>query len=348
MPVEKAVYILLLNWNNWKDTIECLESIFKLEYDRFKVIVCDNNSDNNSLRKIKEWANGLRVAHFLDNDQIKKVVLPYVDKPVRYIEYSIEDVQKCTYDNENRKLILIQTRKNLGFAGGNNIGLKYALNCNDCDYIWLLNNDTVVDKMALKVLVDCAKTNKNSIYGSKLLSYYYPSRIQALGISFNKYWGTTKFVVNQSDISKIDFLVGASMFIPSYVLKRIGLFSEEYFLYYEEADFWKKCKNKYTFVCALDSIVYHKEGATIGASNKSKIEKSLIGDFYGIRNRILFMKKYYPNYLITVYLGLIVTIFNRIRRKQYTRVKMIFKIITNSNMTYLEYLTNFNNKKQEK
>lgn len=80
------------------------------------------------------------------------------------------------------------------------------------------------------------------------------------------------------------------------------------------------------FGIALDSFVYHKEGSSTGGKAKSK---SLIADYYGIRNRILFTKKYYKYCLPTVYLGLILAIINRIRRRQFTRILMILKLMFN-------------------
>ena len=79
--------------------------------------------------------------------------------------------------------------------------------------------------------------------------------------------------------------------------------------------------------CNLNSVVYHKEGASAGGNTKDKNTKSKISDYYSIRNRVLFTKKYFIEYLPTVYLGLILTIVNRVRRKQYNRVWMVLKIM---------------------
>lgn len=297
---EPKVDIITVNWNGWKDTIECLESLTKLDYANFSVIVCDNGSQDDSVEQLTNW---------LDT-------------------------------NSKIQVQLIETKKNLGFAGGNNIGIKQALKAG-CDYIWLLNNDTVVDKDALKSMVSYAQEHHNTICGSKLMYYDTPSKVQALGNKLNTYLGTTKFIVEEKEMNQIDYLVGASMLIPQQVFKDVGLLSEEYFLYYEEADLWQKCKGKYDFRCVLNSLVYHKEGAAIGANNKQKAEKSLIGDFYSIRNRILFMKKYFSSHMLTMYIGLIVTIINRILRGQSERVGMVLRLIFNYNMTFEEYLSKY-------
>jgi GT2 family glycosyltransferase len=203
----------------------------------------------------------------------------------------------------------------------------YALKQCDCDYIWLLNNDTVVDSAALQTLASYSQNRPTAICGSTLRYYYEPQRVQALGNSLNRFFGTTHFVTDEKKIDTIDFLVGASMFVPKKVFMEKGLLSEEYFLYYEEADFWQQCKDEYQFVCVEESVVYHKEGASIGGNNRNKNKKSLLADYYSIRNRILFMKNYFPQYMPTVYIGLLMTIINRIRRKQFSRIWMVIKLM---------------------
>lgn len=337
LTMEQSVYIVLLNWNGWQDTIECLESIGKLDYSRYKVIVCDNQSSDHSVEHIKAWANGQLQCHCSSTSpEIQERVLPCIKKPIAYRELAVEDIETIGQEDANCKLILLHTGGNLGFAGGCNVGIRYALHQQDCGYIWLLNNDTVVDTKALRMLVEYNKVHTTSICGSKLLYYYDPSRIQALGNSLNRFLGTTHFITDKNNINAIDFLVGASMFMPKDVFIKKGLLSEDYFLYYEEADFWQQCKDEYRFVCVEESVVYHKEGASTGASDKKIYTKSIIGDFYGIKNRILFMKKYFPQYMISVYLGLIMTMINRIRRKQFNRVVMVLKLMVNCNANYTD------------
>ena len=337
MLMTKKVYIIILNWNGWCDTIECLESVLKLNYPDFTVVVCDNGSANGSVDKIKAWAQGEQLAGLGQDELVKNKVLPYVKKPLPFVEINSSNLTQAVHTH-TAKLIILRSEENLGFAGGNNLGLQYAMQQDDCNYIWLLNNDTVVDQEALQELVKCADQDTKVICGSKILYYFEPERIQALGNSFNKFFGTSKFVTEEADLSAIDFLVGASLLIPKDIFIDTGLLSEDYFLYYEEADLWQKVKGKCKFACALKSLVYHKEGAAVGANNRNKGCKSLLGDFYGIRSRLLFMKKYFPFYLPTVYLGLLFTIFNRFRRHQYDRVKMVIQLMLRPSLTFDEYL----------
>ena len=84
----KKVYIILVNYNGWQDTIECLESLYKIDYENYQVLVVDNDSSNNSLEYIKSWADGKTIIDEKDTTIYKKYVLPYIEKPKEYIEYN--------------------------------------------------------------------------------------------------------------------------------------------------------------------------------------------------------------------------------------------------------------------
>ena len=113
------VYVILLNYKNYQDTLECIKSVNMLSYSNFKIIVLDNDSRNGSEENIKKF------------------------------------IKESAWKN----VIFIQTGANLGFVGGNNIGIKYALNDEKMQYVWLLNNDTEVDKLALTNLVNKMDSN---------------------------------------------------------------------------------------------------------------------------------------------------------------------------------------------
>lgn len=329
------VYIIILNWNGWQDTIECLESVFRINHNNYKVIVCDNASSNGSLNKIKEWANGDSQANIAEDVRISICTYPSVCKPISYVEYTREQAEQGGTIREEPPLILIQTGANLGFAGGNNVGIKYALAKNDFEYIWLLNNDTVIDCDALAFMIKkIEQDSKFGICGSTLLFYNSPDIVQALGgATYNKWFGISHHVgggshFNKNDnlVTDFDYIVGASMLVSKSFLLDIGFLSEDYFLYYEELDWAIRAKNKYQLTYATESIVYHKEGATIESNSEYK---SIIADYYSIRNRLRFAQKYYQYTLPSVYISLILAIVNRIRRKQWKRVLMIIGVIFN-------------------
>ena len=140
-----TVAIITLNWNGWADTVECLESVYQINYPNYHVVVVDNHSSDNSVRKIKDYASG--------NLEVKSNFFKYdpTNKPIEIVQYSRENWEIKKNSNTNKQLILIKNEINYGFAEGNNIGIEYALSNLNLDYIMLLNNDTVVDKKFLKL-----------------------------------------------------------------------------------------------------------------------------------------------------------------------------------------------------
>ena len=337
------VYILVLNWNGWRDTIECLESVFRLNYDNYQVIVCDNQSQDNSFQQIMNWANGLNEVNIQKSDPMYAFSYPPVSKPISYVTYdrsSAESGGNLNHSDSTDKppLILIQTGDNLGFAGGNNVGLRYIMTQADSQYVWLLNNDTVVEKNSLLNMVSYSsrKPFKN-ICGSKLIFYEDPQYVQAYaGAKYNKWTGNAKslgMLNNTSqpvDVSKIEnelsYIMGASWLLPVSFLHEIGLMEDAYFLYYEEIDWCIRGQESYQLCYADNAIVYHKEGKSIGSSS-DKTKTSLFSDFYLFKNKLVFTKKFYPKALIPVYFTTFLQALNRVRRNQLDKAKLIIQIL---------------------
>src|ERR1700744_2007884 len=173
------VYIIILNWNGWRDTIECLESVFRLDYLNYRVIVCDNASADESIAYIAAWAEG-ELAAGCANRALQYLSTPPCPKPIPSLRVGPKD--NISLASCSERLILVQADTNLGFAGGNNIGLRLALAAGDLDYVWLLNNDTVVDPSALTRMVERMEPRPDAgICGSTLRYYDRPQIVQALG-----------------------------------------------------------------------------------------------------------------------------------------------------------------------
>ena len=328
------VYILLLNWNGWKDTIECLETVFRNDYPNYQVVVCDNDSQDRSIERIKDWSEGRLNAEVPKKNKLRNLSFPTVNKPVPYVEYSRGDVEAGKITTcIDAPLILIQTGENLGFAGGNNVGLRYALARDDFDYVWLLNNDTVIKPNALTEMVKRMQEKPDAgICGSTLPYYYEPEKIWALGgATYNKWLARQKHIgqdqpTNQAIDSKliehdIDYIVGASMLVSRSFLKDIGLMNEEYFLYFEEPDWAARAWKKYSMVYAPNSFVYHKAG--VSTKTLEKLGKKSISEKLARRNRVLFTRKYFIWVLPTVLLELLYEwLKSRFRvLKRFSRIK---------------------------
>ena len=328
MPV-RPIAIVLLNYNSWLDTIECLESVLKLDYKNYKIFLVDNSDNTTSWDKIIGWADG---GVMVDETKYPELINPLVKKPINYKAYFEGD----EIEDTDQDLILIRAKRNDGFAAGNNIALRQIMKNNKFDYVWLLNNDTVVPKNSLKVLTNNIESNKSNIgiLGSALAYYSNPKTLQGIGGDYNKWFGTSKPIDNGKNIlslktnNKIDYPIGAAMFVTKKFLNEVGLLNEEYFLYYEELD-WVLRGRKYGFTVSYspESIVYHKVGSSIGTGKA--MERSEFSDYYTLKNRIKFVKKYYPLFLPTTYLGFLIVIFNRLKRNQMEFAKNAFKIMLN-------------------
>jgi GT2 family glycosyltransferase len=329
------VYVIILNWNSWSDTIDCLSHIFKLDYSNFKVIVCDNGSTDQSLMRIKVWADNELMKYSSEFHQTSSPDFEN-SKLKNYIEYTREEAENGGFNtNSSTRLILINNAENLGYAGGNNVGLKYILSKDDFDFAWILNNDTITDPNALKGLINRMISQPNiGMCGSKILYHHDPTKVQAYGgATFNCRTGTTKLIGNYFDAnshvdinsieSQMECVLGASIAVSKSFLLTIGLMSEDYFLYYEEIDWSLRAKGLFELGYASDSIVYHKEGGSAGGGSWSG-KQSLLISFYTSRNRLKLMRKFYPHNLPYVYMGLFTSLLGRIYRHQWRNAFIIF------------------------
>jgi GT2 family glycosyltransferase len=210
----RRVYIILVNWNGWSDTLACLESLVLLNYPDFRIVVCDNGSTNDSSLRIRQWMHS---------------------RPERFAEYSRSVGEHGGDGGEDAPLVLINTGSNLGFAGGSNVGIRYAMARGDGDYCWLLNNDTVTEPDALSHLVTRMQEDQSiGICGSTLRLYAKQERVQALGGGHYYRWiglpwhygrfshwpGT---VPRQPAESRMNYIEGASMLVSRQFIEQVGL-----------------------------------------------------------------------------------------------------------------------------
>jgi GT2 family glycosyltransferase len=209
-------------------------------------------------------------------------------------------------------LVLIENAHNLGYGGGNNVGMRYALARGDASCFWLLNNDTVVKEHALTALMARLEERPAAgMCGSTIRYYQHRDRIQALGGAryfslLGVAWHIGRGERGESTAdpeqieSKLSYIVGASLLVSRRFVEDIGLLAEDYFLYFEEIDWAWRAKGRYTLAFAPDSVVYHKVGASIG-TRTAPWRKSRICDYFTLRNRIVFTRRYCPWALPTIY-----------------------------------------------
>jgi hypothetical protein len=172
--VEPRVAIVVLNWNGWRDTIECLESIRRITYSNYWTVVVDNGSTDDSLVRIREYCRR-ELKESSDSSTTKesrsgRSHVVEIDYQMA-LTASHSDLTNTVTDT-GLQLALIRNLGNLGFAEGNNVGIVFSMNTLDARYILLLNNDTVVDPDILTELVTVAEKDKRiGLLGPK--TYYH-------------------------------------------------------------------------------------------------------------------------------------------------------------------------------
>ncbi|MBL7074160.1 glycosyltransferase family 2 protein [candidate division KSB1 bacterium] len=290
--------VIILNWNGWKDTLECLNSLTESTYQNFQIIVVDNGSTDNSLDIIRSWARGempVAVGPFDSSSKIQERNL------VEYDQSDIDDIHYSSnliHNSGKEDVVLIKNSSNLGFAGGNNVGIRYALKCN-FDKVLLLNNDTTVDPECLRTLVEFL--NHNKVYGvitPKIKYYYHPNLIWNCGGKLTIFGSRKYYYLNKKDDKRgggnkeITFITGCALMARASIFQQYGLLSELFFLGEEDYDFSLRMKkNGVRMAAVLSAKVYHK----VGASRVLIFEQDVLAKaFVHHLNRFIHLKDYYP------------------------------------------------------
>lgn len=244
------VTIVILNWNTFAVTRDCLMSLDQVDYPNRATLLVDNGSSDGSPDKL--------AAQFAE-------------------------------------VTIIRNNSNLGFAAGNNVGIRCALQ-RGTDYVLLLNNDTVVSPSFLSSMVAVAERDPRIGVLSPLIYYFEPSdRIWYAGGSFAKWRGVAFHQGQGSHLSarykttrEVTFVTGCALLIRSTVIAQVGLLDETFFMVCEDTD-WsiRVLRSGYKAVYVPDAVIWHKESSTI----KTQTGKWL-RDYYNIRNSVLVARKH--------------------------------------------------------
>jgi GT2 family glycosyltransferase len=295
LPTNKIIAIIIVNFNGYLDTINCLNSLLNLKNVKYLICVVDNKSTNNSHSFLLSWFS-INKSKYLDNNNI-------ID------------------------LIFLSSDYNGGFAYANNFAIKYLSNI-VVDYYWFLNNDTEVTPYSLSFLV--SKMNNNptiGICGSTLL-HHGTDTIHVLGGGFFcKYSCSTSLFYSERSLKsilpveiekvKIDFVAGASMLVSKEFIRDIGLMNESYFLYFEELDWAVRALNCYQIGFEYRSVVYHKVGSSIGTDKSSKMSQ-----YYIIRALTLFYIFHQPLLTPLLFYKIFRIVLHLIINKKYSLIKV--------------------------
>lgn len=296
------VYIIIVNWNGWADTLECLATVFRSTYPEYRVIVCDNGSCDDSIARIAEWGAGVLRYPVVGSPFGELMVA--ADRPIRTVIVPADQDVSLGGEGDDWDLLVVATGSNLGFAAGNNVGMRIARARGDCAYVWLLNNDTVVDPQALSAMVHRMEAvSRAGMCGSRIHYYHEPDKIWALGGGrFRKWCGRSENIGLGLDSSRgilmdtdavehaMEYPAGASMLVREAYLREVGLMDERYFLYCEEPDWARRGAGRFSLAYARDSIVYHK----VAASTKKLDADALSAEVRLLRSQLRFMARFHP------------------------------------------------------
>lgn len=227
----------------------------------------------------------------------------------------------------------IRSDKNLGFAGGNNLGIKQATG----DYLFLVNNDTEFTPGLLEALVKVMDENPAVGMVSPKIKYFNDKGlIQYAGYTgMNYYTGRNSCIgLRERDKGQYDHITaptaychGAAMMIRREAIEKAGLMNENFFLYYEEVDWCEHIKRVgYQVYVCTDALIYHKESVSVG-------KKSRLKEYFMNRNRILFIRRNAPflnKLFFYFYFTLLVVprnVLGYIKQKNYNFIPMLFKAV---------------------
>lgn len=248
MSAPPLVAVIVLNWNNWAVTAECLESLRRLTYPNARLLLVDNGSSDDSERILRE---------------------------------RFPDVE------------ILQTGSNLGYAGGNNAGMRRALELG-ADHLCLLNNDVVVEPGFLEPLVAALEADPRlGIAGGLQCSYDDRRLIQNSGAYFSFVTGRVcnanagEADRGQCDRQKeVDFISGAALLARAEMARSIGLLDDTFFMVCEDADWCLRARRAgWSVRFVPGSKIFHKERATRGS-------QPAMNWYYVPRNQIWLVRRH--------------------------------------------------------
>lgn len=286
------VTVIVVNWNGWRDTIECLESLFKCDYANYDVIIVDNNSQDGSTERIRDFA--LRElggkTDFFNKEDRKLVVKELTRMEAEGSEEDDEEEPRLA-----QKFTIIQNEKNYGFGKANNIGFEYALRTSNPSYFLLLNNDTVVDQGFLEHLVTFMEKNPDvGICNPIQFKYDHRETVLFAGGSLRLLSFKSEYRFNAAGMQhpafkrpfETTFASGAAMLLRKDALESAGFFDESIFLYSDDVDlslrFWIR---GWRVMVNPASVIYHKNQASSKKKPRHWIE------YHQTRGRISYMLK---------------------------------------------------------
>lgn len=321
--VAPRVLVILVNWNRALDSCACLESLAALMTERVVIALCENGSSDDSESFIRDYLQ----KRYLERERD-------CIEGSRVFEYE----SKRLGTERGNQVVVVLSPSNLGFAGGNNLAYRAAMDSVDADFVWFLNNDTEVEPDCLQRMIERMDEDPFiGICGATLVYAHDRKTVQAFGgaeyqpmsggvreIGQGKAWPCS---VNRDDVERrMSYVSGASMLVRSSFLEKVGLMTEDYFLYYEEIDWAERARRAgFKLGYASNAVVFHKEGAALGSGKSS--QRSALAEYYGVRNRLLLTRRFFPWALPTVFLFSWAQVGKRLLQGHWRRARMMAAVL---------------------
>ena len=223
-------------------------------------------------------------------DSLKRI--DYSNHRILVVDNGSTDGSAEWFDRMYPEIEVVRNKKNLGYTGGNNIGIRRAIILS-ADYVLLLNNDTIVDSGFLTELINAVGHDKSiGIAGPTVFDYGSNSSVQATGAIVRWYTGsTTRIELGTTGCDdarrriEVDFVSGSCLLARTSIIERVGYLDDCFFAHWEEIDWCVGAKNAgYKVVWAPNARIWHKCGATGGRIPGFR-------EYHNGRNRFWFMKK---------------------------------------------------------
>lgn len=235
------------------------------------------------------------ILHFGDPEVTIACLKSIFKRKISFTELVVIDnnqnLDPATPKSFKSKIKVIENKKNLGFSGGVNVGIRYALE-KGADYVLLLNNDTIVKQNFLKNLIEFSEKFENAGIVGPAIKFKRDNRIvYDVGGRINRFFGRT----THKEVSKIgdknpkvtDYISGCCMLVKKDVFERSGLFDERFFLYYEDVDFCLRARGKGFVTYVLPKVyIEHELSISVG-------KVSSLAIYHQTKSALLFGKKYF-------------------------------------------------------
>ena len=280
-----SVGICVLNWNGWRDTLECVRSLRQQDYPNFVTIVLDNHSLNDSVEQIRAWAG--------KNLPESSAFVEYPGAVARTGGEGQKDLNLRSAKSSDR-LVLICNEDNTGFTGGCNTVIDYALHRSQpLDYVFLINNDATLEPDCLSQLMAVAKESGEGIVGAVMYDETgkHPFFNGRISMTRQFFFPIVKWHLpppaTDRDFWPSDCAHGGAMMMRAEALRAVyaatgNYFREGLFMYNEGAELqYHAARAGHHTVIARKAIVYHKNARSSGGTENP------IAYYYTERSRVL-------------------------------------------------------------